>query len=128
MGSVNTMAAPATVLVAACSPHVREALAALIGCLEGFSVIGEAASDEQAIELARRAHPRLALIDEELPGCEHGWTIERLHTEGLVESVVAIGRRADGGLRARAAGACAYLQIGAAPADILSVVAAAVSA
>ena len=97
---------------------MREALAALIGSLDGFAVIGEVGCDEQALDLARRSRPRLAIIDQELPGCQYERTVERLQDEGLVDAVIAIGLRADGGMRARAAGARAYVQVGAAPADI----------
>ena len=101
----------ATVLVAVRSPRVREALAALIGSLIGFRVVGEAATDEQAIWIARTDRPRVAIVDEELVGA--------LHEQGMAAAIVAIGARADGARRAQAAGACSYLQIGASPADIL---------
>ena len=116
---------PATVLVAIRSAQVREALAALIGSVDSFDVVGEAASDEQALAIARSERPQVAVVDEELPGSELDSTIEVLHAEGLVDAVVAIGPRADGGRRTRAAGACAYVQMGASPADILSTLASA---
>jgi DNA-binding NarL/FixJ family response regulator len=109
----------ATVLVAVRSAQVREAVAALIGAFEGFRVIGEAASDEQAIAIARVDHPRVALVDEELPGSQPGETIQVLHDQALVDGIVAIGTRADGAGRAQAAGASAYVQMGASPKDIL---------
>jgi DNA-binding NarL/FixJ family response regulator len=113
MRSMDVEAPPrtATVLVAVRSPQVREALAALIGSIIGFRVVGEAATDEQAIQIARADRPRVAIVDEE--------TIQALHDEGVVEGIVGIGARADGAGRARAAGARMYLQIGASPADIL---------
>jgi DNA-binding NarL/FixJ family response regulator len=117
---VQAPAREATVLVAVRSSQVREALAALIGSFVGFQVVGEAASDEQALSMARGDRPRLAVVDEALPGSQFGSTIAALHEQGLAESIVAIGARADGAGRARAAGACTYVQIGASPADILA--------
>jgi DNA-binding NarL/FixJ family response regulator len=116
---VEAPARQATVLVAVGSAQVREAVAALIGAFDGFRVIGEAATHEQAIAIARLAHPRVALVDEELPGSQLGSAIQVLHDQGLAEAIVAIGTRADGANRAQAAGASAYLQMGASPKDIL---------
>jgi DNA-binding NarL/FixJ family response regulator len=107
---VKAPARTATVLVAMRSPQVREALAALVGSFVGFRVVGEAATDEQALQIARVDRPRVAIVDEE--------SIQALHDEGTVEAIVAIGARADGARRAQAAGACSYIEIGASPADI----------
>jgi DNA-binding NarL/FixJ family response regulator len=115
------------VLVAVRSPRMREALVALIGSLDGFAVVAEASSDEQALDLARRHRPHLALVDQELPGCDGDWAIQRLQRDHLAGAVVAIGRRADGSRRARAVGACAYVQVGAPPAEILRALASALA-
>jgi DNA-binding NarL/FixJ family response regulator len=116
---VAAPARQATVLVAVRSGQVREALAALIGSLDGFRVVGEAATHEQALAIARTSRPRVDVVDEELPGRDVGSTILALYEEGLAHAIVAIGTRADGTGRAHAAGACAYLQMGASPDDIL---------
>lgn len=108
---VKARARTATVLVAVRSACVREGLAALVGSLIGFRVVGEAANEDQAVQIARLERPRVAIVDEEL--------VDALREQGLVEAIVAMGARADGTSRAQAAGACSYLQIGASPADIL---------
>ena len=108
---VQAPARTASVLVAVGSPQVREALAALIGSVLGFRVVGEAATSDQAMQIARADHPRVALVDEAL--------LETVHDQAMAEVIVAIGARADGARRAQAAGACSYIQIGASPADIL---------
>jgi DNA-binding NarL/FixJ family response regulator len=110
---VKAPARTATVLVAVRSPQMREALSALIGSFIGFRVVGEAATHEQAIQIARSDRPRVAIVDEDAS------SIHAMHDEGVVEAIVAIGARADGARRAQAAGARGYLQIGASPADIL---------
>jgi DNA-binding NarL/FixJ family response regulator len=111
-----------TVLIAVQAPQVREALAALIGALEGFSVVAEAGTCEEAHELAQAHHPKLALVDHDLPPLGGALTIERLRSENLAEAIVAIGLRAGDGTRTRAktAGAQTYVQTGAPPEDVLS--------
>ena len=48
-------------------PITRDALAALLA-RHDFTVVGEAADGEQAIELARRLRPQLVLLDLSMPG------------------------------------------------------------
>jgi two-component system, NarL family, invasion response regulator UvrY len=102
------------------SPEVREGLVAMLGALDGFQVVGEADSYDEVVEFARRLRPQLALIDQDLSGHGGWWAIQALRTEELVDVIVALGRRADG-LLAQLAGAHAYVQIGCAPRDLLSV-------
>ena len=48
-------------------PITRDALAALLG-QQGFSVVGEAAEGEEAVELTRRLRPQIVLLDLSMPG------------------------------------------------------------
>ena len=50
-------------------PITRDALAALLS-QHDFSVVGEAADGEEAIELARRLQPELVLLDLSMPGLD----------------------------------------------------------
>jgi two-component system, NarL family, response regulator DesR len=118
--------AETTVLVAVESALLREALVAALGALDGFRVVAEAANDDQALELARKARPQLALIDQELSGDSGPWAIHCMRSEQLASVIVAIGRGADGN-QAKLAGACEYVQIGAPPRDLLRAVRAAIS-
>jgi len=111
--------APTRVLVAVQSAPVREALVAMLGALDGFVVVAEAETDEQALEAARRERPRLALIDQELSGCAGCWLMGELKRERLVDVMVGIGLRADASPSAMA-GATAYVQIGVSPRELLS--------
>jgi CheY-like chemotaxis protein len=95
----------ATVLVAVSSPGVREAMVAMIGALEGFRVVGEATTADQALQLARCHRPALAVVDDDLDQCSGTWTIRQLRGEDLAQAVIAIGWRGNGDERARAAGA-----------------------
>lgn len=110
------------VLVAVASSAVREAVAALMNALEGFRVVAEVDTHDQAIERARTLRPTLAVIDQDLPPCGGAWTLRRLRDEGLVRAQVAIGLRADSVTRAcaAAAGASAYVQTGAPAVEVLA--------
>jgi DNA-binding NarL/FixJ family response regulator len=50
-------------------PITRDALAALL-TQHDFSVVGEAADGQEAIELARRLRPQLVLLDLSMPGLD----------------------------------------------------------
>jgi DNA-binding NarL/FixJ family response regulator len=115
------------VLVAVQSDGVREALVAMLGALPGFSVVAEAANDEQALDLARRLRPHLALIEVQLSGCCGWWLIQAIQREGLARVLVALGVRADD-YAATQAGAHAYVQVPAAPRELLQAVEAALAA
>ena len=112
--SVVNAASPeeTSVLIAVASPKVREALSAAIGALEGYRVVGEASTDGEALELARTLRPALAIVDEDLPGCCGTWTMQEMKLQHLVGGIVAIGLRANGGVRSLAAGAREYVQTG----------------
>src|SRR5262249_22761133 len=87
---------PATAVVAVQAAPVREALSAVLGTLDGIEVVAEAATDEQALELARQTRPQLAVIDQELSGCAGCWLMGELQRERLVEAIVAVGLRGNG--------------------------------
>lgn len=55
-----------SVLIVDDHPLTRDALSALLGA-HGFSVVGEAAGGEEAIDLARRLQPTLVLLDLSMP-------------------------------------------------------------
>jgi DNA-binding NarL/FixJ family response regulator len=115
-----------SVLVAVQAAPVREALVAMLGAIEGFSVVGEASNDDQALDLARRLRPHLALVQLELSGCCGWWLIQRLQREQLARVVVALGSRSDNAA-ATQAGAHAYIQMGTAPRELLRAVEAAIA-
>jgi DNA-binding NarL/FixJ family response regulator len=115
-----------TVLIAVESARVREALAAMLGAVDGFRVVAEADTDEAALEAARSERPHLALIEPELSACGGLWVIQQIRAEHLASVVVALGRRADGVL-AQMVGAQTYVQMGTSPRDLLSALEAAMS-
>jgi two-component system invasion response regulator UvrY len=56
----------------------RRAARSLIAATPGFEQVGEAASGEEALELAGQLHPDLVLIDVRMPGMDGLETARRL--------------------------------------------------
>ncbi|MEN3267548.1 MAG: hypothetical protein V7646_4442 [Pseudonocardia sp.] len=49
---------------------VRTAFALLVATEPDMTVVGEAADGHAAVDLARRAHPKVVLMDVRMPGCD----------------------------------------------------------
>jgi DNA-binding response OmpR family regulator len=99
----------------------------MFGAVDGFHVVAEASTGEQALELARACRPHLALIDLELSGLDGWWTINALQAEQLAQVIIALGWRGNGSV-AQVAGAQAWVQMGTAPRELLNSVEAAIQA
>jgi DNA-binding NarL/FixJ family response regulator len=67
----------------------RRAAAAVVAATPGFTVVGEAESGEEAVELADRLHPLLVLMDINLPGI-NGIEATRRITHGHPGAVVML--------------------------------------
>jgi two-component system, NarL family, nitrate/nitrite response regulator NarL len=70
-------------------PLTREALAALLE-QNGFSVVGQAADGEEAIETARRLLPDLVLLDLSMPGTDGLTALPRLRAAAPTAEVVVL--------------------------------------
>jgi DNA-binding NarL/FixJ family response regulator len=70
-------------------PITRDALAALLG-QHGFSVVGEAAEGEEAIELTRRLRPQIVLLDLSMPGLSGLEALPRLREAAPETEVVVL--------------------------------------
>jgi two-component system, NarL family, nitrate/nitrite response regulator NarL len=70
-------------------PITRNALAALLG-QHGFSVVGEAAEGEEAIELTRRLRPQIVLLDLSMPGLSGLEALPRLREAAPGTEVVVL--------------------------------------
>lgn len=64
-------------------PLGRERIRALLGRETGVSVIGEAASGEEGLELIQRLKPDLVFLDVQMPGLTGFGVIERLDPHAL---------------------------------------------
>jgi two-component system invasion response regulator UvrY len=59
---------PIRVLVVDDQPHFRRAAARMIAAVEGFEIVGEAGSGEEALELMAALPADLVLMDVRMPG------------------------------------------------------------
>ena len=111
---------PVTVVVADDQSAVREGLVLLLGTLPGITVAGEAADGAAAVDLVASAHPRVVLMDLNMPGCDGVTATARITAEHPGTRVVVLTTYADdesiiGALRA---GALGYLTKDATRAEI----------
>lgn len=115
---------PTTVLIADDQVEVREALELLVASEPSFELVGLAEDADQAIELAGRHNPDVALIDFKMPGgggpratreirvCSPGTRVVALSAYGDRSSVFQMLR----------AGAVGYLVKGASAAEVHSAI------
>jgi two-component system response regulator DevR len=68
---------------------VREGLKAMLVTEPDFSIVGEAANAEQALELVERLRPEIALLDVRLPGVS-GIEVCQIVTEQYPETAIII--------------------------------------
>lgn len=101
---------PLRVVFADDEPHVRAALRGLLGQMEGFLVVGEAATAAEAVLVCEQHRPDVALVDVSMPG-DGARAVEAIVRDGLAGRVVALSAHDDPHARQRmaAAGADAYV-------------------
>ena len=80
---------PETILIVDDHPLTRSALAALLE-QNGFSVVGDAADGEAAIQLARELRPDLVLLDLSMPGMNGLEALPRLREAAPSAEVVVL--------------------------------------
>ncbi|MGI5168513.1 response regulator transcription factor [Spirillospora sp. CA-253888] len=96
------------VLIVDDHPMVREGLRGMLAAEPGITVVGEAASGEQAVAAARELRPEVVLMDLRMPGGDGLDAIRRL--AGRHRVVVLTGYDHDADIAAAvAAGAAGYL-------------------
>jgi DNA-binding NarL/FixJ family response regulator len=115
---------PIRVLVAEDAPSVRRALAALFAAEPGVELVGSAEDAVEAIELARRSRPDLAIVDAKMPGGGGPRAVREilLHSPGTI--VVALSAHADqqSVLQMLEAGAVDYIVKGTPANQLLSAI------
>lgn len=114
------MARPIRVLLADDQRVVREGLAMLLDLLPGVEVVGTAADEEQAVDLAVRLRPDVVLMDLRMPRCDGIEATRRLRDRIDDVRVIALTTYADDRsvLDALRAGARGYLTKDAGAAEI----------
>ncbi|MGW2150726.1 response regulator [Nonomuraea bangladeshensis] len=92
-------------------PVVRDGLRGMFDHVDDIEVVAEAADGFQALAMARRARPHVALMDLRMPGLDGIGTIERLRTDHPeIKVIVLTTYDTDADVtRAMAAGVAGYL-------------------
>ena len=115
-----TAVEPVTVIVADDQSAVREGLVLLLGTLPGIAVAGQAADGAAAVELVAAVPPDVALMDQNMPGCDGVTATARITAEHPGTRVVVLTTYADDEsiIGALQAGALGYLTKDATRAEI----------
>jgi len=115
---------PIRVLIAEDAPAVRRALAALLEAEPSVRLVGAAEDAVEAIELARRELPDVAVIDVKMPGGGGPRAARDILRHSPATTVIALSAYADqtSVLEMLAAGAVDYLLKGTPAQDILSAI------
>jgi DNA-binding NarL/FixJ family response regulator len=116
-----------SVLIADDHDLFAASLAELLQYEADLDVVGRAADGAEAVALASRLRPDVVVMDVNMPGCDGiaaTREITRLAEETRVVMLTAIND-IDTSLRARAAGAAAYLIKGCSAAELVSAIRAA---
>lgn len=71
-------------------PGAREMLRDIVHGLDGFALVGEAASGEEALEAAAALEPRLVLMDRRMPGIDGLEAARRLRAQNGAIVVVLV--------------------------------------
>lgn len=78
------------IMIAEDQTMVRQALAALLGMESDITVVAEAAGGDEAIAMARRHHPDVALLDIEMPAPDGIEVARRLSRDGFGGKIVIV--------------------------------------
>ncbi len=115
------------VLVADDHKIMREGLAKLIQVEADMDVVGEAADGEQAVEMARRLHPQVVLMDMSMPRMNGLEATERILAEMPDIRVIALSmyEKEDREETMLKAGAVAYLTKAGPSGDLIAAIRAA---
>ena len=115
------MSEPIAVLIADDHPLFRRGLAALLESVPDMELAGEAASGEEAVELARSAHPNVVVMDIGMPGLGGIEATRRIveTTDDVRVLVMTMHEEDDAVVAALQAGALGYQLKGAAGAETL---------
>jgi two-component system response regulator NreC len=114
------MGAPVRIMVVDDDAMLRAGLRLLLEQEAGFAVVAEAASAEQALEVAAQAQPTVVVMDLEMPGMGgiNGVAAMRREHPAAVVLVLSMHEAPDWVRRAFEAGAAGYVRKTAVPAEL----------
>lgn len=117
------------ILIADDHPVVRSGLRALIGTLEGLTVVGEASGGEQAVREAQILRPDVVLMDVRMPGVDGVEATRRIRVVQPETAVLMLTMYDDDAtvFTAMRAGARGYLLKGASQDEIVGAIRAVVN-
>ena len=104
------LTAPVGVLTVDDQAVFRRVAREVIDATEGFEVLGEASSGEEALQLAETVEPDLFLVDVRMPGIDGPETARRL-VAARPESVVVLVSTEDPSAISSAAGSCGAVEL-----------------
>ena len=104
------LSAPVGVLTVDDQAVFRRVAREVIEATEGFEVLGEASSGEEALQLAETVEPDLFLVDVRMPGIDGPETARRL-VAARPESVVVLVSTEDPSAISSAAGSCGAVEL-----------------
>jgi len=102
----------------------REPLAEFLQAVDGFDVVGQGGTGDDAITLAREIAPDVLLLDISMPGTDTGQVIDRIGDDSPTTNVIIVTAFADPS-RARqlvAAGARGYLLKNDPPSEVIAAI------
>ena len=105
-------------------PLLREGIAAIINSQSDMSLVGEAATGKEGVELFRKHRPDITLLDLRLPD-QSGIDVLTSIREGFANAHIIMLTTFDGDIdiqRALAAGARAYVLKSMPPTDLIAVI------
>lgn len=94
---------------------IRQALARALADIEGFKIVGQASTGQEALELVARLIPDILLMDIGMPGMDGLKATEVIHTDfpNVVVLILTVHDREDYFFKALQAGASGYVLKGA---------------
>jgi len=112
------------VLVVDDHPLFRQGVVSSLGMVPGLTVVGEAASGEDALKLARELLPDIVLLDISMPGWDGLITAEKISTACPASAIVmlTVSEDKDKLLAAFKAGARAYVLKGVSSQELAKVI------
>lgn len=122
--TATTMSENTRVLVIDDHPLLRKGVCQLLELTDGFTVVGEAASGREGIELAKQLDPDLILLDLNMKGINGLETLRTLRDMGVDSRIIllTVSNAPEDLIAAIRAGADGYILKDNDPDDILSLI------